>query len=705
MDAKIDLTRLLRTYKVLLDTSFAMDEGFPDFCRSFVGALDGNRILMPLVGRKELMRLSRHPNRDTSTAAQRALKTTGAMERDGKVEIRHEASDTFNDLVIQRIVEQHLLDHDFCVLTNDVGLMQDIYAKRHKQSVKGIRDVVVIKLHGRTHKPVLFVPNGMTAAAVAPAGVKPFAVASAPAQNIDTRLKARREVGESGVLYGSDGRKTKLEKEIAGGGEGRVFGIAGRSEVVKVYHTDKLTVGLEQKVALITGRRLDDPRVCWPLDVVRDADGVFRGFIMPRARGRSLRETLFVPKLFLRENPHWTRCQSVELGINILESIERLHSLNVLLGDINELNILMVDEEEIYFVDCDSYQVEGYSSPVGTVNFTAPEIQGRDFRTFLRTKEHELFAVATLLFMILLPGKCPYSHQGGEDGAANILEGHFPYPLGEDNPTDGAPLGHWRFCWSHLSYELKAAFYGSFDRGHLLPQRVPVKQWLRLLRKYRYFLSDAGKVFIGPSRQPGFDLCILPENYRRVPNQTEPSENGFNTDLEAVSRRIRLCDNSNRRSERGTAAASSPASTPGNRTVSAPVGAPRAAAIGQRARPKAVTSAKAAAAARRSRPIGAASAIRIAKGRQAKRVTSLNASGSPRNGRQGTGRSAGGPQQGPASLVDSIIGVVVCSVLFLVLIAVLAATGAPCWVWVLAGVLWLGSCLAALGDRTARTRT
>jgi len=91
----------------------------------------------------------------------------------------------------------------------------------------------------------------------------------------------------------------------------------------------------------------------------------------------------------------------VQLAINILERISYLHRLNVLLGDINPLNILVKDENTIYFVDCDSYQIEGFPCAVGTVDFTAPEIQGVDFRTFLRAPEHELFAVATLLFMML----------------------------------------------------------------------------------------------------------------------------------------------------------------------------------------------------------------------------------------------------------------------------------------------------------------
>jgi len=556
MQPQVNLDHILRTHKILLDTSFAMARGFPEFCTTYADIFGPNPILMPSAARRELLKLSRSTNPEKCAAAQKALQTTDAMEHEARLNLRDEPGDSFTDLVIQRVVEQHLLKHDFCVLTNDAGLMQDLYAKLHKHSVKRVKDIVVVKLHGRTHEPVLFSPRAATASSTSAPTAKPFSVASKLAEGIDVPLDVKRRVKTGSSLYTSDGKKVKLERELAHGGEGTVFDIDARADVCKVYHQEKLTVAKEQKVSLMVARQLSEPALCWPIDVVRDSDGVFRGFIMPRARGHSLRETLFVPRLFLEENPSWTRRESVRLAITILERIDCLHGLNVLIGDINELNILMVDQNEVYFVDCDSYQVEGYPCPVGTTNFTAPEIQGHDFRGFLRAKEHELFAVATLLFMILHPGKCPYSHQGGEDGAANIIEGHFPYPLGEDNPSDRVPRGYWRFCWSHLNYGLKKAFYGVFHRDYLLQQRVPLKQWLRLLRRYQAYLRDDRKVVMGPSREPGFDLSILPENFRRLPGKDDFDLDG-KTDLEVLTRRLWLRDNRGRRSS-----SSRPTTTP-----------------------------------------------------------------------------------------------------------------------------------------------
>ena len=258
---------------------------------------------------------------------------------------------------------------------------------------------------------------------------------------------------------------------------------------------------------------------------------------MPQASGAPLGHGLFIPTVWLEKHRQWTRRDSVRLAISILEGIDYLHRINVLLGDINPMNILVKDANSVFFVDCDSFQVEGFPCPVGSINFVAPEIQGQDFARFLRTKEHELFAVATLLFMIMIPGKPPYSHLGGEDGAENIRKMHFPYPLGERS-SQGAPEGAWRFCWSHLTREIKESFYKVFHSDHRGQPRVSVSEWLRLFRRYERVLEKPSRIFMGPTPQYGFDLSILPHNYRYVEGKGRPLPAGRETDLERSLRRI-----------------------------------------------------------------------------------------------------------------------------------------------------------------------
>lgn len=92
-----------------------------------------------------------------------------------------------------------------------------------------------------------------------------------------------------------------------------------------------------------------------------------------------------------------------------MKKVDYLHERNIILGDINPANILVVSPKEVYFVDTDSYQIENFPCPVGTDNFTAREIQGKNYAEFLHMMGNEYFALATLLFMIIVPGKPPYS--------------------------------------------------------------------------------------------------------------------------------------------------------------------------------------------------------------------------------------------------------------------------------------------------------
>jgi serine/threonine protein kinase len=178
--------------------------------------------------------------------------------------------------------------------------------------------------------------------------------------------------------------------------------------------------------------------------------------------------------------------------MRIVETIRYLHNANVIIGDINPNNILLTKTGDVYFVDTDSFQIENYPCPVGTVNFTAPEIQGERFPEFLRTKENEIFAIATLIFMILMPGKPPYSRQNGEDQGTNIKTSKFPYAFSKNGengekinyPYDEAPEGPWRNIWSNLAYVMKDYFFSVFREQ----KRPSLEELINALNNYHSIL-------------------------------------------------------------------------------------------------------------------------------------------------------------------------------------------------------------------------
>ena len=280
--------------------------------------------------------------------------------------------------------------------------------------------------------------------------------------------------------------KITLTKAGPSGGEGTIFFTNIPKIVAKIYKPGKLDQAKFEKLRLMMSKNLQYPGICLPKALLYNNNHEFVGYTMEQAEGKELQKCIFIPQLLAKNFPDWTKLETVTLCITILKKIKYLHDRNVILGDINPLNILVKSPTEVYFVDTDSYQIEGYPCPVGTVNFTAPEIQRKKYCEFLRTMGNERFAVATLLFMIMLPGKPPYSLQGGENQIDNIINADFAYPSGKRS-NGKAPEGMWRFCWSHLPRFLKDDFYETFHKSgiyHDENARFSTDEWLAKFKRY-----------------------------------------------------------------------------------------------------------------------------------------------------------------------------------------------------------------------------
>jgi ribosomal protein L44E len=107
--------------------------------------------------------------------------------------------------------------------------------------------------------------------------------------------------------------------------------------------------------------------------------------------------------------------------------------------------------------------------------------------------------------MILMPGKPPYSQQGGGDPISNIKNGQFSYPLGGKS-NKKTPDGPWRFIWSHFPYKTKEAFYQCFEKG----KRLSAKEWLQIIENYFFSLQ---KGYLDPS---GESNKIFPTTFKGV---------------------------------------------------------------------------------------------------------------------------------------------------------------------------------------------
>lgn len=276
---------------------------------------------------------------------------------------------------------------------------------------------------------------------------------------------------------------------IAAGGEGSVYE-AGGNTVVKIFDKDHVTRHRMEKIELMASHSLQVKGVCIPTALVRNDLGEFVGYIMPKASGREAR-TIFNIKKLERDFPNWRKTDLVDIGISFLEQVRSLHSINIIIGDINEKNLMVDEKKNVFIIDADSWQVEGYPCPVGTPQFTSPALLGKSYSEHLRTMEDELFAVATMLFKIIMTGQFPYTRTGVDGEIPQLIkEGNFAFQYENRNNRD-QPDGDWKYIWSHIHKPVKDLFWHTFHKeGKRYNKRPTAAEWLEAFRLYKTYLGN-----------------------------------------------------------------------------------------------------------------------------------------------------------------------------------------------------------------------
>lgn len=515
------INEIVSKSKVFIDTCSLMHEHYAEFEPLLFSALDsaGTYVIVPEKVIEELKKHTQSDKEKVARAAQFALRSLSQNKK--LIKRMGDESDNFADNVFQTQFSKLRLQYNLTLITQDVPLAHDI---RGLNSIKSQRTSHFIEVYRITSYGTLGINDGnlercnnlQTRGSFRIPSLQRqkalFSSASRITSEPDIQLPPTVIPQEGDILKTSLSRAdVRLTKLLGVGGEGMVFETSIPDLVCKIYKNEKRSSHRLEKLKRMVGCGFKCPGICWPTDIVFNREGQIVGYLMPRAKGFELQRSVFVPKLLQTKFPDWDRRALARLAVTILEKISYLHQNNIIMGDINPLNILVASPTEVYFVDTDSFQIEEFPCTVGTIIFTAPEIQQKKFGTFLRTLGNEYFAVATLMFMIMLPGKPPYSQLGGNDPVSNIKNMDFSYPLG-DKTNSKTPDGAWRFCWSHLSYKLKEAFYNTFrydGENASATDRISTEGWLDIFREYLHLL-ESGKF---QSRDPE-SIKILPKRFK-----------------------------------------------------------------------------------------------------------------------------------------------------------------------------------------------
>ena len=287
-------------------------------------------------------------------------------------------------------------------------------------------------------------------------------------------------------VFIDNGESVLLSEKISTGSEGLVFRTGDPKMVAKIYHRGIMTALRWMKLTRMTKMGLKAKGICWPTSLLYNQNHEPVGYLMPAAQGYTLGTVFDGQDAIMDRFPGWDRSSVVQSACQIFEKIIYLHLHGILLGDIQMKNIMIKSPMEVYLIDLDSVQLDDLPCPVGTEEFTPPELWNRSFSTLLRKSVHEDYSCGILVFSILFCGQYPYNQRlGKETLREEIIALAFPYKCGHVENSD-IPLGGYDKIWQAIPSTLQDMFCRAFQEG----KRYETVEWYAALDAYREQLSS-----------------------------------------------------------------------------------------------------------------------------------------------------------------------------------------------------------------------
>ncbi|MDA0590548.1 MAG: hypothetical protein O3C17_21335 [Planctomycetota bacterium] len=306
------------------------------------------------------------------------------------------------------------------------------------------------------------------------------------------------------------GRTLKLGNLLGKGGEANVFDVEGNRDIVaKIYHAAPSREKLE-KISWMT--RLATPELskfaAWPLATIHQRSHVPAiGILMPRVENASEIHELYGPAHRRTAFPSADWRFLIRAARNCAAAFATLHSKSVVIGDVNQGNLLVTRDAIIKMIDCDSFQLSGngklFRCTVGVPHFQPPELQTARFDSVIRTPNHDNFGLAVLLFHLLFMGRHPFSVRplDREDISIEAAIKHSRFPYGRlAAQYRVAPPPH-SLQLTNLNSQLASYFEAAFSSNTLSGGRPTAAHWAKALALFETSLTkcqaDAGHVYFG----------------------------------------------------------------------------------------------------------------------------------------------------------------------------------------------------------------
>jgi DNA-binding helix-hairpin-helix protein with protein kinase domain len=292
---------------------------------------------------------------------------------------------------------------------------------------------------------------------------------------------------QQGRLLAGDAMEYRLGDVIAEGGEGIVYRVRERDDVVaKLYK--EWQPGRDRKLTCMIALKSNrlTKIAAWPLSQLRDENEEMVGFVMERLEtGWQPLHAIYQIRSRLEFAPNRTYQFLVRTGRNIAACVHQVHAAGLVIGDLNESNVLVNREAMAKVIDVDSFQLVDdnklYPCKVGKAELMAPELHGLSMENFLRSTNHDGFALAALMFQVLVFGRHPFAGRPTSEEEIHledaIQKGWYPYTQRRTVPLQPPP----HLSLDFLPPNVRELFEDAFDPA--VKVRPSAQMWFDALKE------------------------------------------------------------------------------------------------------------------------------------------------------------------------------------------------------------------------------
>ncbi len=282
------------------------------------------------------------------------------------------------------------------------------------------------------------------------------------------------------ILTGLQNKTYAIGKSMGRGGEGEVFEITNDDRILaKVYH-ERLSPQKEEKLRRMVGlwSEQKEQYIAWPIDFCKDPATGKQAIIIKRLINCVPLHQIISPMDRKKLFPEKSYSFLIHIARNLAIALHKIHEQGLVVGDVNEGNILVNRQGLVFFIDCDSFQLkhgdQHFPCEVGVPRYTPPEIlNAGSFKNAARSFNTDNFSLAVLLFQILFLGKHPFAGApvgngvGIDDEETAIRERQFAYSLRNNDKKICPPKGSLPI--TTLPKKIVLCFHESFEGSEKRP--------------------------------------------------------------------------------------------------------------------------------------------------------------------------------------------------------------------------------------------